>query len=100
MLLTLQMKHKNEYLSWFVSFQMPLSKKLKANAMAALFKTQSGFTVKRKGSTSSLMSAGMCISEYLFTFITLSKEDCSERGKGVQIPNLFLKFSFVLDVNV
>lgn len=39
-------------------FGMPLSKKLKANAMAALFKTQSGFTVKRKGSTSSLMSAG------------------------------------------
>lgn len=31
---------------------MPLSKKLKANAMAALFKTQSGFTMKRKGSTS------------------------------------------------
>jgi hypothetical protein len=39
-------------------FQMPLSKKLKANAMAALFKTQSGFTVKRKGSTSSLMVSG------------------------------------------
>lgn len=39
-------------------FGMPLSKKLKANAMAALFKTQSGFTVKRKGSTSTLMSAG------------------------------------------
>jgi hypothetical protein len=37
---------------------MPLSKKLKANAMAALFKTQSGFTVKRKGSTSSLMVSG------------------------------------------
>ncbi|XP_052685701.1 uncharacterized protein LOC128165324 isoform X5 [Crassostrea angulata] len=33
-------------------FGMPLSKKLKANAMAALFKTQSGFTMKRKGSTS------------------------------------------------
>ncbi|XP_071129486.1 trinucleotide repeat-containing gene 18 protein-like isoform X5 [Mytilus edulis] len=43
-------------------FGMPLSKKLKANAMAALFKTQSGFTVKRKGSTSSLMSAGKSFS--------------------------------------
>ncbi|XP_021358392.1 trinucleotide repeat-containing gene 18 protein-like isoform X2 [Mizuhopecten yessoensis] len=39
-------------------FGMPLSKKLKANAMAALFKTQSGFTVKRKGITSSLPGGG------------------------------------------
>ncbi|KAJ8319255.1 hypothetical protein KUTeg_004346 [Tegillarca granosa] len=37
-------------------FGMPLSKKLKANAMAALYKTQSGFTMKRKGSTSSSSS--------------------------------------------
>ena len=43
-------------------FGMPLSKKLKANAMAALFKTQSGFTVKRKGSTSSLMVSGKSFS--------------------------------------
>ncbi|XP_033736618.1 LOW QUALITY PROTEIN: BAH and coiled-coil domain-containing protein 1-like [Pecten maximus] len=39
-------------------FGMPLSKKLKANAMAALFKTQSGFTVKRKGVTSILPGGG------------------------------------------
>ncbi|XP_069124206.1 trinucleotide repeat-containing gene 18 protein-like isoform X5 [Argopecten irradians] len=39
-------------------FGMPLSKKLKANAMAALFKTQSGFTVKRKGIASSLPGGG------------------------------------------
>jgi len=41
-------------------FQMPLSKKLKANAMAALFKTQSGFTVKRKGSITSSSLAKPC----------------------------------------
>ena len=34
---------------------MPLSKKLKANAMAAMYKTQSGFTMKRKSSLSALM---------------------------------------------
>ena len=55
---TLFSKNRKDKCYIFVLFQMPLSKKLKANAMAALFKTQSGFTVKRKGSTSSLMSAG------------------------------------------